>query len=126
MQADDCATSDALAFWTTDVRRPQARSRCDGRRRRAPLDHDFGTLLLAGPLSRRFPLPLSRPLHVPLRRDFPLEGRTSPLSFDENIGTAGTANARRGSQRMVEIAKQRRVGEHPINRPPPNARDFTA
>ena len=71
------------------------------------------------------PLPLSRPLHVQLSRNFTLNNQTRPLSFDENIGTTRTASARRRSeqrQRTGEwVADHPRVGAHPVDRALPNA-----
>ena len=77
----DCALPTLSAGWMMDARRPQAHSRRSRRRRRSALDHGFGPLLFKSPLSREFPLPLSRPLYVPLRRDFPLDNRPGPFSI---------------------------------------------
>jgi hypothetical protein len=78
------------------VRWPQTRGRRGRRRRRAALNHDFDLLPFPlpfqFPLNRCFPLPLGRLLSCPLRRNFTLNSQASPLGFDENIGTAASAD----------------------------------
>ncbi len=108
------------------MRRPQA-PRCG--RRRAALDHN----LVALPISRSFALPLRCcfPLSLSslLSRNFPLElfsskqGLINPADHPTKTTGAATTPRRRqqGESRLIKIAKQCRIGAHPINRATPNA-----
>ena len=113
------------------MRRPQARSRRGRRRRRAALDHDFDPL----PLSRSFPLPLSRSFPLPLDSSSAAASRSSRSRASRASSASSTAPERRGPRRTrrrrqqrrtaerARSTKQRRIGDHPINRTPPNARN---
>ena len=111
--SDNKSVSPPPASRTTNPGRPQARSR----RRRAALDHDFETL----PLSCRFPLPLEDPLALELSRRFPVE----PLASKPSPHFCRRTPPRTGrwQQRMLQITKQHRIGEHPVHRTAPNARN---
>ncbi len=77
------------------------------------------TLPLASKLRRHFPRPLEDPLALDLSRRFPLEPLASKPSPRFRRRTPPRTG--RWQQRMLQITKQPRIGEHPVHRAPPNA-----